>query len=358
MFGVLRKGFVKMENGFIYKDKYKVLRRLGEGGSSKVFMAQDIETGVPVTIKRFKKHAHGTDSFSFPEEVEMLKSLDHPAIPKVIETFDDAVVLEYVPGNSLEKYIRHKKRLSEKEAVKISQELLKILEYLHGLDKPLIYRDLKPANIMIKPDGHVSLIDFGAARFYEKDVKGDTTNLGTSGFAAPEQYGNLGQSDPRTDIYCFGRTLLQMVSGVCSEELSAVADKCTRPDREDRFKSCAEIEKELLKYPRKRVMKRAFGYFKISVAAMAAAILVSAFAEYYDAARSYAYSDAEQRIPAVKERLGNVGLRIRGLLNETQEEPDDGIGEEISDGTVEKVSEDLMESGEEITIENTDLEEI
>ncbi len=320
-----------MNNGFVYKDKYKVLRRLGEGGSSKVFMAQDIKNGIPVTIKKFKKAVAGTDAFQLPDEVDMLENLDNPAIPKVVAAYEDAVVLEYVPGNSLEKYIRHKGRLKEKEAVKVALEILDILEYLHGLDKPVIYRDLKPANIMIKPDGHVSLIDFGAARFYEEDVKGDTTNLGTTGFAAPEQYGNLGQSDPRTDIYCFGRTLLQMVGGVCSEEFKAVVEKCTRPDRDDRFKDCREIKKALVRYPREIMINKTFSYFRIMLVAAAAALFVSFTAENYDAAKTYAYSDVEQRLPAVKERLGNVGLRIRSFIEKSEGDAKMNVHENIKE---------------------------
>jgi serine/threonine-protein kinase len=169
---------------------------------------------------------------------------------------------------------------------------------------------------MLRPDGHLSLIEFGAARFMEPGVATDTLNLGTEGFAAPEQYGNLGQTDPRTDIYCFGKTLLLLLGGKCSPELMEVIDKCIRPDREDRYGNCQEIAKELKKYPKRRIQKRVFKVAQLFVAALAGSAVISFAAAHMDAAMSYAASDAQLRVPAVKERMGNAGLRIKEILKE------------------------------------------
>ena len=307
-----------LKNESVYKDRYRILRKIGEGGSSVVYMAVDLKRNEPVSVKVLKENSYGRKlAFDAENETDLLGQLHHPAIPGLVAVYEDAFVLEYVAGNSLEKVLKKKGRLPEKEAVAIGLELLEVLGYLHGSKKaPVIYRDLKPANIMIRPDGHVSLIDFGAARLYSKEGAADTLNLGTYGFAAPEQFGSLGQTDPRTDIYCFGKTMLLMVGGKCSPELMQIIDKCTRPDRDDRFKSCAEIDAALRKYPVQVLKHKAWKNLRLTAVAAAVALVVSVGVAHYETVVSYAASDAELRLPAVKERLGVAGLRIRGILEE------------------------------------------
>ena len=315
-----------LENESLYRERYRILKRLGEGGSSVVYIATDIETGRPVAIKLFKDDEYGLGERSFESgkqessedgiisESALLRRIDNPAVPGLIEEYEDGFAMEYVPGNSLEKVLRKKGPLKEKRAVAIGLEVLHVLEYLHESKKPVIYRDLKPANIMIKPDGHVALIDFGAARTYIDNATEDTLNLGTKGFAAPEQYGSLGQTDVRTDIYCFGKTLLQMTGGKCSPELMMVIDKCTRPDRDDRFMSCREIEAALNNYPRKKALRRMLDNLKLVTVAAAAALILSLGLANFDYVVSYASADAKERVPAVKERLGWAGVRIKEEL--------------------------------------------
>ncbi|MBE5829358.1 MAG: serine/threonine protein kinase [Butyrivibrio sp.] len=307
-----------LDNESLYRNRFRILRKLGEGGSSVVYMAVDQRTDKPVTIKIIKEHVFdGKDTEQIVmEETKVLRFVKHPSIPRVVAEYDDAFVLEYVPGNSLSKVLKSKGRFEEKEVVDFGFELLDMLGYLHSLKWPVIYRDLKPANIMLRPDGHLSLIDFGAARFMEPGGITDTLNLGTEGFAAPEQYGNLGQTDPRTDIYCFGKTLLLLLGGKCSPELMEVIDKCIRPDREDRYESCQEIAKELKNYPKRRIQKRVFKVAQLFVASLAGSAVISFAAAHMDAAMSYAASDALLRVPAVKERMGNAGLRIKEILKE------------------------------------------
>ncbi|MBE5826378.1 MAG: serine/threonine protein kinase [Butyrivibrio sp.] len=328
-----------LKNESLYRDRYRILRKLGEGGSSMVYMGCDMESGKAVTVKVFKEGVlNGADiKNAVMEETALLQRLDHPDIPKVLAVYEDAFVLEHVHGNSLDKVLKAKGALPEKTAVQMGKELLKILTYLHGRKNPVIYRDLKPANIIVKPDGHVALIDFGAAREYCPGVGADTLNLGTCGYAAPEQYGSLGQTDVRTDIYCFGRTLMQMMAGgekagsknegnaikagrpkTVSPELRKILEKCTRPDRDDRFGSCREIGKALEGYPRAVAVRRLIQGVKAALIAAVLALGVTAAVSHYDTVRSYAAEDAKQRIPAVKERLGNAGLRIRAMLDEEE----------------------------------------
>ncbi len=307
-----------MENESLFRDRYRILRKLGEGGSSAVYMALDNVTCEPVTIKLMKSDVFGgiVAKDIVAEEAGMLRALKHDAIPGVVDVYDDAFVLEYIPGNTLEKVIKTRGKLREKEAVRIAKELLQILEYLHGLENPVIYRDLKPSNIIIKPDGHVALIDFGAARVYRRGDEADTMNLGTFGYAAPEQFGSLGQTDPRTDIYCLGRTMEQIIKGRITPELAMIIDKCTRPDREDRLGSCREISEELSKYPAQVMKRNLFYNAKIAFLAAAAALVISFTMNNYESIRSYAASDMEVRMPAVKERFGNAGLWIQDKLEE------------------------------------------
>ena len=321
-----------LENESMYMGRFRILKKLGEGGSSIVYLAVDEKNNTPVTIKKIKEEICGNNDVSLlvSDETEILKTLDSPAIPKVVEIFGDSFVMEYVPGNSLEKYLKKYGRLEEKKAVKLAQEILEILDYLHGLKTPVIYRDLKPSNIMIKPDGHVSLIDFGASRLYNPEDRADTLNLGTCGFAAPEQYGSLGQTDKRTDIYCFGKTLIQMVGGKCSPELMNVIEKCTRPDRDDRFESCREIKTALRTYPKKKLIRKTLNNLKIACAAAMASFVIAVCVANHDTVVSYAANDAETRLPAVKERLGLAGFRIKELVMENDLWTDAGDrGEEL-----------------------------
>lgn len=308
----------RIENESIYKDRYRILRKIGEGGSSLVYMAIDERSGQPVTIKMIKDGSfRGSDAeLIVKEETKVIAYLDHPAIPKVVDIYDDSFVLEYIPGNSLERVMERYGRFSEKEAVKLAKELLDIFTYLHEMDTPVIYRDLKPANIIVRPDGHIALIDFGAARFYEKGKRSDASNIGTYGFAAPEQFGNLGQTDTRTDIYCFGKTISQLIKGRPSVELAEILEKCTMPDREDRFGSCRDIREAIMDYPKKVLRRRVIQNLKIAGLSAAAACIITFSFKNAETIKSYAAEDAEQRIPAVKERVGTAGLRIKGYFEE------------------------------------------
>ncbi len=316
---------------------YKILRKLGEGGNSVAFQALDKESGAFVTIKKVKTvdgkmSKARTDSLE--NEARILAGLDNESIPKLIEKRKDMVVLQHFQGMSLEKVMALKGLFEEKKAVSIALEISDILRYLHGRREPVIYRDLKPSNIILKPDGHVALIDFGAARYYDFTEKSDTQNIGTVGFAAPEQFGNLGQTDPRTDIYCLGITLLQILTGVnpqdgdaiadmkqngvrgVSNELMQIIDKCTRPDRDDRFKSIPELKEALLHYP--KVVKRrriAKNLKNVLVAAVIALVLTCALM-YADRVKSYAAEDMDRRMPFVKQRLSNAHVRIEEYLEQ------------------------------------------
>lgn len=335
-------------------DKIKLLEPLGSGGNSRVFLGKEISTGRKVTVKMCKsgnlweadKYGNAeageknvkamrkllAEKKNLDNEARILEGLDHDGIPKLYQRSSEGIVLEFIPGISLEKVLFTEGVLTEKEAARVGCEIAEILRYLHGRRQPVIYRDLKPANIVRKLDGHVCLIDFGAARFYEALEKSDTLNLGTLGFAAPEQFGNLGQTDPRTDIYCLGMTLLQLVSGAnvgdqeevtsflkkgikgVSPEFLGIIKKCTRPDREDRFRSVKEIEKALLEYPKKVRLRKAKSGIKVVVAAVMMSLVISGCLIKGEAVREAAANDMAVRLPAVRERLFAARIWIEGQV--------------------------------------------
>ncbi len=309
----------------------KMIKALGEGGNSTAFLVKSEKDGRVLTYKRAKMSEGEPDIHSiksFENEAHILSMLEHKAVPKFFGKRDDGILLEYFEGASLEKKLLEEGPIREKEAAGIAMELAEILRYLHGRREPVIYRDLKPANIVLRPDGHIALIDFGAARIYRGSDRHDTLNLGTYGFAAPEQFGNLGQTDPRTDIFCFGMTMLQLVSGVdvkddeavqrfrqngvarISDEFMGIIDKCIRPDREDRFRSVREIQEAILLYPRLIRKKKAASAIRLTAAAAVIAAVVSTSVIHFDTVRAYAASDMELRIPAMQQRLYDTKIWI------------------------------------------------
>ncbi|MDC7292907.1 serine/threonine protein kinase [Butyrivibrio sp. DSM 10294] len=316
------------------RGKYMKIKTLGEGGNGTAILARD-SGGRKVTIKRIKA-SEGPDycaaKKSLENEAQILRGLNHPGIPQFIEYQGGYLVLEYMPGVSAEKKILQKGLFTEKEAADIALKLTDILGYLHSKKIPVIYRDLKPSNIVIGPGGKVSLIDFGTARLYRKSDRADTANLGTLGYAAPEQYGNLGQTDKRTDIYCLGMTMLQLVSGVdprddemvfaykaggvkgISPEFLKIIDKCTRPDREDRFEDVSEVAAELRSYPGKKKLRKIRGCVKVALASAAVSFVLAFGIASAGEIQSVAAYGFEQRLPIIREKMYNVRIRIDGFM--------------------------------------------
>ena len=147
----------------------------------------------------------------------MIKRLDHPAIVRIVDIIDDGDVIyiieDYIEGETLASILESNGAQPQELVIKWAMQLCEALEYLHTRKPPIIYRDMKPANVMVKPDGNIKIIDFGIAREYKESGLADTVCLGTRGYAAPEQFGGKGQTDARTDVYCLGATLYHMVTG-------------------------------------------------------------------------------------------------------------------------------------------------
>ncbi|MDO4413749.1 MAG: serine/threonine-protein kinase [Erysipelotrichaceae bacterium] len=253
--------------GSVLDGKYKILQEIGHGGMSVVYLALNERANKTWAVKEVRKDG-GNDnevvSQSLIAETEMLKKLNHPNLPSIIDVIDTKdsiiIVMDYIQGGSLQKKLSKEGAQNPEDVIMWSKQLCDVLGYLHGRKPPIIYRDMKPANVMLKPDGNVSLIDFGTAREYKAFKEGDTTWLGTRGYAAPEQFGGRGQTDARTDIYCLGATMYHLLTGkspadtqfviypigqkrpeLAGTGLEKIVIKCCQPDPENRYQNCAEL---------------------------------------------------------------------------------------------------------------------
>ncbi|HJT59557.1 MAG TPA: WD40 repeat domain-containing serine/threonine-protein kinase [Ktedonobacteraceae bacterium] len=208
----------------LLKLRYRILQQIGKGGFGAVYKAADLQFGNRlVAIKEMSQNSLSVQELAeataaFNREAMLLASLTHPNLPRIYEQFTDMgrwyLVMDFIEGETLEEYLDKMsgKKLPIEKVLEIGVQLCMVLEYLHLRQPPIIFRDLKPANIMLTPHGHVYLIDFGIARHFKPGQAKDTTALGSSGYAAPEQYGRT-QTTPRADIYGLGATLHQMLSG-------------------------------------------------------------------------------------------------------------------------------------------------
>jgi serine/threonine protein kinase len=216
---------VSLKARTLHSGRYRLLARIGEGGFGTVYKASDRDRhGKLVAIKEInmatlstQKKIEVTDTFN--REINLLSSLKHRNLPRIHDQFIDPehwyIVMDYIEGETLEDLLARspKGRLPLRQAVRIGITLCNVLSYLHNQSPPIIYRDVKPSNIMLTPWGHLYLIDFGIARRYRFDQVRDTGPLGSPGYAAPEQYGRA-QTTPRTDIYGLGATLQTLLTGL------------------------------------------------------------------------------------------------------------------------------------------------
>ena len=255
-----------LEIGSLVDGKYKILNVVGKGGMSVVYLAMNERANKQWAIKEVRKD--GMQDFEVVKqnlivETDMLKNLNHPHLPSIIDVIDTKdsflIVMDYIEGKALDSVLKEFGAQPQEYVIEWAKQLCDVLGYQHSREKPIIYRDMKPANVMLKPDGNVTLIDFGTAREFKASKVEDTTCLGTRGYAAPEQYGGHGQTDARTDIYCLGATLYHLVTGHnpsqppyemypirhwdagLSSGLEQIIIKCTKWNPADRYQNCQEL---------------------------------------------------------------------------------------------------------------------
>ena len=208
----------------ILKKRYRIIGQVGKGGMGAVYRAEDIDLNDrAVAIKEMSQSGlnpydipRATESFK--QEAIFLAGLMHANLPRIYDHFSEDgrwyLIMDFIEGQTLEEHLKYANGnlLPVQEVLDIGIQLCTVLGFLHNLNPPIIFRDLKPANVMIGAGGHVHLIDFGIARHFKPGQANDTTHLGTVGYAAPEQYGKA-QSTTRSDIFSLGATLHQMLSG-------------------------------------------------------------------------------------------------------------------------------------------------
>jgi serine/threonine protein kinase len=221
-----RRGKPKaLEGGKVLNNRYEVVRRIGGGGMGAVYLAKDRNLGdAPRAVKEMiESHLDDTQHekaiADFKRESLLLTELEHPSIPMVYDYFYDEnserfyLVMKFIPGSDLASRLRASPggKIDELTVTEWGMQVADVLHYLHTRPQPIIYRDLKPANLMFDSNlNRIMLIDFGIARWVNKKEKG-VTAVGTMGYAPPELFS--GQADARVDIYSLGATMFHMLTG-------------------------------------------------------------------------------------------------------------------------------------------------
>lgn len=255
--------------GLVLKDRYELIAELGKGGMSSVFLAKDKNLDSYWAVKQVENNLN-VDIEAFKKEVELLSSLNHSDIPRIVDRIEVDnyyyVVMDFIDGTSLGKKVLKDGPASETDVVEWAKMLCDVLHYLHTVkENPIIYRDMKPDNVMLTQSGRIKLIDFGIAKECKHGEKQTGESIGTKGYAAPEQYkGSSNILDERTDIYSLGATLFYLVTGnvpgkppkacrpirqinpMLSEGLEYIISKCTNDNPDDRYQNCLEIKEDLI----------------------------------------------------------------------------------------------------------------
>lgn len=367
-----------LEIGSLVDGKYKILNKIGQGGMSVVYLAMNEKANKQWAIKEVRKD--GRQNYEVVRqgliaETDILKRLNHPNLPSIVDVIDDGesflIVMDYIEGKPLSNALKELGAQPQEFVVEWAKQLCDVLGYLHSRIPPIIYRDMKPSNVMLKPDGNVTLIDFGTAREFKSDRVEDTTCLGTQGYAAPEQFGGRGQTDARTDIYCLGATMYHLVTGHnpakppyemypirqwnpnLSSGLEQIILKCTRKNPEDRYQNCAELMYALdhyneLDYEYKKKQRVKFGVFVASALLTIGLGGTSFYAHAKEnSIRSTTYDSyllkAEQSVDNsiyedyIKKAVQLDPSRADGFTNLLEHYTEDGVFEEAEASTITKL---------------------
>ena len=309
-----------MQEGEILAGKYRLVRQLGKGGEGSVYLAIHLQTEMFWAIKEIRLQ-QGTDGGDFCHELQMMKSLKMRHLPQIIDvlrTSDCAyLVMEHVRGVSLEDRIRGGKVLSYEEVRDIAEQVTETLCYLESREKPVCHLDIKPSNLIRRPDGLIKLVDFGSAWKEKEQMK----RMGTDGYAAPEQYRKDMKPDARTDLYALGATLYRLLAGKtwnpltdeetvpnCPPQMSDLIRRCLQEDPSDRFQSADILRRELAgirkKEGRERGRVRILG--ALAMALPAAALCIRILPSTFDlsADESWDYEKLVREAGVVSEEEG------------------------------------------------------
>jgi eukaryotic-like serine/threonine-protein kinase len=220
-----RPGLKPLSEGTVLNGRYEIVRKIGGGGMGAVYLAKDLNLGgVERAVKEMvqssiEEEAQNKAIDDFKRESMILSTLDHPSIPTIYDYFYDEtegrfyLVMKYISGGDLAGRLRAAAsgRIDERTVTEWALQITDVLAYLHGLPTTIVYRDLKPSNIMLDRSGRIVLIDFGIARSINQQREKGVTAVGTMGYAPPELFS--GQVEPRSDIYSLGSTMFHLMTG-------------------------------------------------------------------------------------------------------------------------------------------------
>ena len=258
--------------GSVIEGKYEILTEIGRGGMSCVYLARDKRLNKQWAVKEVKKRATDSNGDVYVQslitEANLMMNFNHPAFPRITDIIEKEdviyIIMDYIEGESLDKVLRAKGPQPYERVVDWGIQLAEALRYLHNQTPPIIYRDLKPANVMYQEvpgveHGVLKIIDFGTAREYKGSKSSDTVVMLTPGYASPEQKNRTRETDARSDIYCLGRTMHHMLTGqdptqqnyeykpirqwdpTLPEGLEQLIEQCIAMDPDDRFQTCDEL---------------------------------------------------------------------------------------------------------------------
>lgn len=271
---------MSLKPGMILQDRYQVVRAISSGGMGSIYEGRDTQRqGTRVAIKQLLEHlleGQQKELFcaKFEAEVEFLRKLNHPGIPKLYDSFvldsNYYMVMEFVIGRNLEQELEERLQLTgqpmgPQQVMRDAAQVLQILDYLHSQSPPLVHRDIKPANLIREhPTLTIKLVDFGMARFLSEPNQ-TQTQLGTLGYCPLEQM--QGKAEQRSDLYALGATLNHLVTGVAPTALNIQPVLTLKPDCNPELaafidRACAsELE---IRYPNARFMLAALAEISIT----------------------------------------------------------------------------------------------
>lgn len=283
-----------MKIGDVLNEKYRIEKFLGRGGTGTVYLCTNIELGNKWAVKHIPENKINNKTIS---EIEIQKRLYHPSLPRIIDVFRNGqglyIVESNIEGIALDKLLKMYGSFGLDKVIDWSLELCDILKYLHSVKpRPIIYRDMKPANIILSQGSRLVLVDFGISQELCGYQTEDTSLAGTSAYAAPEQLIKGGRTDQRTDIYNLGATMYQLLYGrlprekmdcpghnkdkVAARVIEIIA-KCMENNPEERYQRVEDIQQELGLVKNMLAVKEARQKitFKLEIAVVAVLSIIS-----------------------------------------------------------------------------------
>lgn len=285
-----------LKDNEVILNRYRILNVAGKGGMGRVYHAVDLEDGSHWAIK---EDLSEESCYQLYEEAEVLRDLDHPALPKSRGVHSwmgkQYMLMQYMEGITLSDMLKRQQKYAEEQVLNWFIQIADVLKYLHGREHPIVYRDLKPSNIIIDEAGRIKIIDFGIAEEYSAQENNEEMQKGglTKGYAAPEQYSRRFKADVRTDIYALGVTVHYLLTGKnptkppyeflpvrklspeVSPAMEEIVKQCLQPNPDMRYKTADDLYQDLThieeknKDIRRRKQRRIMGFALIAVVALA-----------------------------------------------------------------------------------------